>query len=111
MSQKATGRERRRYPRIKLSHPRQCHNLSEGGFYMLTERPRRLGTLVDFELKLDDDKNPIRGRGRVVRIIHLAGAVGADPPGMAVEFVELSREDRERIRAVVNQTQPRPSPA
>jgi hypothetical protein len=101
MARKSTGRERRRFDRIKLEHLKQCHDLSEGGFYIVSDRPRRLGSLVNFELKLEKDQPPIRGRGRVVRIIHQAGAVGGDPPGMAVEFVELAEEDRDRIRAVV----------
>lgn len=93
--------ERRRFERVKLEHPRQCHNISEGGLYMLTTRPRRLGSVVNFELKLFDSYPPIRGRGRVVRVIHEAGAVAADPPGMAIEFVELAPADRDRIRALV----------
>ena len=101
MTQKSTGRERRRFDRIKLEHLKQCHDLSEGGFYVVSDRPRRLGSLVNFELKLEPDQPPIRGRGKVVRIIHQAGAVGGDPPGMAVEFVELAEADRDRIRAVV----------
>lgn len=101
MGRKATGRERRRFGRIKLDHLKLCHDISEGGFYILTYRPRRLGSLVNFEIKLEENKPAIRGRGRVVRIIHQAGAVGSDPPGMAVEFVEITPADRERIRQVV----------
>jgi len=102
MTQKSTGRERRRFDRIKLEHLKQCHDLSEGGFYIMSDRPRRLGSLVNFELKLEPDQPPLRGRGKVVRIIHRAGAVGGDPPGMAIEFVEMAEADRERIRAVVS---------
>ena len=93
--------ERRRFERVKLENPRQCRNISEGGLYMLTNRPRRLGSVVNFELKLLDRYPPIRGRGRVVRVIHEAGAVGVDPPGMAIQFVELAPADRDRIRTLV----------
>jgi uncharacterized protein (TIGR02266 family) len=105
MPRKATGRERRRFGRIKLDHLKLCHDISEGGFYIRTDRPRRLGSLVNFEIKLEENKPPIRGRGRVVRIIHQAGAVGSDPPGMAIEFVEIEPADRERIRQVVTKLQ------
>lgn len=101
MTRKETGKDRRRFERIRLDHLRQCKDLGEGGFYIMTERPRRLGSMVNFEIKLEEDQPPVRGRGRVVRIIHRAGAIGGDPPGMAVEFVELAEEDRDRIRAVV----------
>ena len=99
MTRKGTDPERRSFKRIKLDRPKQCHDISEGGFYVRTDRPRRLGSLVNFEIKLEEDKPPLRGRGRVVRIIHRAGAVGSDPPGMAIEFVELSSAERKRIRS------------
>lgn len=101
MMQSRHKNERRRFERIKLDYPRQCHNISEGGLYMLTNRPRRLGSVVNFELRLSEGLPPIRGRGRVVRVIHEAGAAGTDPPGMALQFVELAESAREQIRSFV----------
>ena len=98
MSAKQTDRERRRHTRIQLDRRKHCANISEGGLFIITDRPRRLGSLVHFELRLDDLTPPIRGRGKVVRVIHATHAAGADPTGMAIEFVEMDEADRDRIR-------------
>jgi uncharacterized protein (TIGR02266 family) len=101
-SESSQGGGKRRHERIKLSWNKSVVNLSEGGMYVRTDEPRRLGSIVYFEIKLDADQAPIQGTGRVIRVLHKGGAgTSGDPPGMALEFVELTPESRERIRRFI----------
>lgn len=96
------GRKVRKHERIKLSWSKSIVNISEGGAYIRTDEPRRLGSKVHFEIKLEPDKPPVRGMGKVIRVIHKKGATKkGDPPGMALEFMDVSSEDRARIRHFV----------
>lgn len=97
-------REKRRYQRIKIDSGK-IYDLSEGGIYIHTTEPKRLGSLIAIELKLFEGQEPILVKGKVLRIIYESGARQKFPPGMAVEFVGLTEEERQKIRAFIQKKQ------
>ncbi|GEM_PF-1151420 len=108
-SESGKDRGKRQHERIQLLWNKSVVNLSEGGMYVRTDEPRRLGSIVYFEIKLDADQEPIQGTGRVIRVLHKGGAgTSGDPPGMALEFVELAPESLERIRRFIALKQLKP---
>ena len=76
-------------------------DLSEYGVFIQTERPARPGARVRLKFTiLLEDPVVIEADGRVVR--HQE-----DPPGMGIEFLDLSPETILRINDVVAQQRPR----
>lgn len=76
-------------------------DLSEYGVFVQTERPARQGARVRLKFTvLLEDPVVIEADGRVVR--HQE-----DPPGMGIEFLDLSPETILRINDVVAQQRPR----
>lgn len=63
-------------------------NLSEGGTFIITGQPFDVDTRVDFECDLPD--GTVRLGGRVAWRRYGAFAEGQPPPGMGVQFGELS---------------------
>lgn len=66
-------------------------NLSAGGVYLEGTLPHDAGTRVTLDLELPDGL--LRVEGEVVS--HRPGV-----PGMAVRFLSLTEEERERLRSV-----------
>lgn len=90
------GRDKRQHERIEIAGGKSVHNISLGGMYVKTDQPRRIGSFVHFEFRLHPDLPPIKGRGKVIRAHYReTGKLGL-PPGMALEFVDLSQES-ERV--------------
>lgn len=72
-------------------------NLSEGGLFIATLAPGRIGATIELELALPDGGPPI-AVGAVVRWIR-GGEDGDVPaPGMGVQFIDLPAEALDRIR-------------
>ena len=94
------SRKPRLYDRVVIDSGR-IYDLSEGGVYVKTTEPKRLGTLVGLEIRLFNSKQPLVVCGRVIRIIYKQGGKKNLPPGMAIVFETLSEPDRELIRAYV----------
>ena len=69
-------------------------DLSELGMFVDASQPLLPGAEIEFWLRLPDatDEEPVHGRGSVV---------WSDRTGMAVEFHDLGKETRERIRFFV----------
>jgi len=94
------GKDKRRYERIKIGSDK-IYDLSEGGMFIRTTEPKRLGAVIALEIKLFENQTPVRVKARVLRIVYEKGASKQFPPGMAVEFLDLSEENRERIRVYI----------
>ena len=60
--------------------------------FIETSHPLSVGTELEFSLTLPDDKEdePVLGKGRVIWTDQAVG--------VGIEFVEISDEDRERIK-------------
>ena len=107
--------ERRRLPRaalpatVDLEFPsvtsfadQYVANVSAGGMFIACGEQFPVGTPVEFRLHLSDGYDLIRGRGRVVWVRGERGDAG-EPPGMAVQFLELEPRSRELIGRMVEQ--------
>lgn len=68
-------------------------DLGEGGAFVDTPGPLPPGTDLTFTLDLDDAMEPITGRARV--------AWRQETVGMGIEFLDLSDDDRQRLRFFV----------
>jgi len=81
---------------------RRIYDLSEGGVYIKTLEPKRLGTLVGLELKLFENEHPVLVKGRVIRIIYEKGGQKRFPPGMAIRFEPVPEPERQKIRLYIS---------
>lgn len=75
-----------------------CINISIGGLYVHTGEPRPAGTLVRFELELDDEQS-IRGLGEVA----WQQRTDAQGKGVGIKFRFLEQRDRQMIFKLVSQ--------
>jgi len=73
-------------------------DINEGGLFIETEKPRPAGTEVTMYFHLPGTDQRIQTVGRVVRI-----SPGDDhsPPGMGIEFDDLTDDDRTKINSIV----------
>ncbi len=76
-------------------------NISPGGIFIRSDRPEPVGTLVDFEFRLGDGFELIRGRGEVAWVRE-ATDDPAHPAGMGLRFHEISPQGRDLIYKVVD---------
>jgi type IV pilus assembly protein PilZ len=75
-------------------------NLSRGGMFINTQHPAATGSTVKLILSLPDGTSPFELTGRVARVIEVDTASRA-VPGMAVEFIDIDQEKRDRIERFV----------
>jgi len=81
--------------------PQEGHtaNLSTGGMFVPGKNPRPVGTLLRFELMLDEGE-PIKGVGEIVWIRPRSQGPEA-PSGMGVQFGHVEESNRDRLRVAV----------
>jgi molecular chaperone DnaK len=77
-------------------------NISPGGLFLRTRVPQPPGTVLDFEFRLGDGFELIRGRGEVVWN-RLEDEGAARPAGMGLRFQSLSDGSKELIYRIVDQ--------
>jgi hypothetical protein len=71
-------------------------DISEHGVFFDTRSPLEPGTILAFSIRLSDEPSdaPVLGTGRVV---------WAEPMmGMGIDFLEVSPEDRDRIKELIH---------
>lgn len=73
-------------------------DINEGGLFIETEKPHAPGTEVSMQFHLPGSDEIVETVGRVVRISR--GGPGM-PPGMGIEFDELTPDDRSKIDRIV----------
>ncbi len=78
-----------------------CQNISIGGMLVLTDNPRPQGSLVRFDLEIDNEAN-IRGLGEVVWMRSQAAGPGQES-GMGIKFRFLEQRDRQVIFKLVSE--------
>lgn len=76
-------------------------NISPGGLFLRTKSPRPPGTVLDFEFRLGDGFELIKGRGEVIWV-RAEDEGPARPAGMGLRFLELSEGSRELIYRIVD---------
>ena len=69
-------------------------NISAGGMYLHTDKPRPLKSMIYFQFGLTEGTSIIEGLGRVVRV---------DSGGMGIEFVGLEDRSKALIDHIVQQ--------
>lgn len=100
----------RRHPRtsfserVVLTHEQTTHNLyaeslSEGGVYIRKKNPLPVGSEIEVTLPLFD--GPISVKGKVIYVKGLHADMFRIPPGMAIEFTNISEADVGRLRGQV----------
>lgn len=77
-------------------------NVSPGGIFLRTRTPQALGTELDFEFRLGDGFELIKGRGEVVWV-RPEDEGPARPGGMGIRFLDLSPGSKELIYRIVDQ--------
>lgn len=108
------GVERRKYPRVPLSLLIQYRfdtledflseystNISIGGMFIRTDKPKDEGTLVYLQFYLRDGAKLIEGLGRVVRVNPSDAPDDQAAVGMGIEFVNFDEESMVLIRQIV----------
>ena len=73
-------------------------NINEGGMFIETENPAAIDSTVQLQIRLPDLERPIKLGGRVAWISD--GKAGS-PPGMGIEFQDLTPELRRTINDLV----------
>lgn len=93
--------------RLKSSHGLWAgftENISEGGVFVATPAPLRIGDEINIDLALGGELGslPIRCRVQWVRPV----SVGGMPAGMGLRFLDLGAEALAQIRAYITRDQP-----
>jgi len=73
-------------------------DINEGGLFIETEKPQDQGTEVTMHFNLPGNEETVTTIGRVVRV---TTGDAMTPPGMGIEFEELSPDDRSRIDTLI----------
>jgi len=97
----ATGRDKRKYERVNVTSSKHFADISEGGVFIKTDNPRRLGSKLHLDIKLEGFDEHIRTLARVIRVIHKAGATKKRPAGMALEFLDLPEETKIQLQSLI----------
>ncbi|NOY93189.1 MAG: TIGR02266 family protein [Deltaproteobacteria bacterium] len=81
------------------------HDISRGGIFIKSKKPMAMGTLLKFELQLEDQSRVIRGVGRVVwsRDAEQVGNLPGVAAGMGIKFIKMDAESRGFVQRIVDQ--------
>jgi uncharacterized protein (TIGR02266 family) len=81
-------------------------NLSTGGLFIRADSPLDEGEEVRLKVHLPDEEDAMEVLGKVIwsRAEEEMTQEGKQPPGVGVEFLDLSKEDIERIISVLSKT-------
>jgi len=85
------------------------HDISRGGIFIKSKKPMAIGTLLKFELQLEDQSRVIRGVGRVVwaRDADEVGDTGV-AAGMGIKFIKMDTESRGFVQRIADQRDNQP---
>jgi hypothetical protein len=68
-------------------------DLSDRGMFVATKEPYMVGSMVTVRFRLSGDPQEIRSEAKVIYILETLG--------MGLQFVDMAREDHERIRSFI----------
>ena len=103
MNAAPTGRDKRQHERYQVTSLKHIWNLSEGGAYIATESPKRLGSKVHMEFKLGEGGPTFHALAKVIRVLHKPNPKLHEPAGMAVQFVEIGEDQAALLRQYLKQ--------
>src|SRR5450432_4261382 len=79
------------------------HDVSRGGIFIKTPSPFPPGTLLKFEIRIQDEQSVLAGVGRVVWKREPAEAGGGESPaGMGVKFIKIDDKSKALISRLVD---------
>jgi len=78
------------------------HDVSRGGIYIKTPSPFPPGTLLKFEIRIQDEQSVLSGVGRVVWKREPSEASGDSPAGMGVKFIKIEEKHKDLIARLVD---------
>src|ERR1051325_10234413 len=98
---------------VKISTPERMRvaylkDLSEGGVFIRTDKPLALERVVDVDLLAPGRTEPLRLRGRIVRVQNDEASKVANLQGMGVKFIEMSVQQDGALKALVNEYSGKP---
>lgn len=82
--------------KVKAAIRFEAADVSPGGAFLCSDLLFEIGEVLNLNIELPGRQ--IRARGRVVRVSR--GGTPDQPPGMGIEFVDLSPADRAAVQAV-----------
>ncbi|MFO8057753.1 MAG: PilZ domain-containing protein [bacterium] len=91
------GRDNRKYERVFLES-RHLWNLSEGGAYIISRNPRKTGSILQFEYRLEHVNKTFKALAKVVRTLYHPNPKTGEPAGMALQFIKVSDKDRALLK-------------
>src|SRR5689334_6561351 len=77
------------------------HDVSRGGIYIKTPSPFPPGTLLKFEIRIQDEQSVLSGVGRVVWKREPQEASSDLPAGMGVKFIKIEEKSKDLIARLV----------
>ena len=81
-------------------------DINEGGLFIETEKPRPAGTEVSMQFSLPGGHEAVTTVGRVVRV---TAGEDSGPPGMGIEFDDLTDDARKKINLLIRGLRTGPS--
>ena len=92
------------YRKLNAFFQDYTRNISKGGTFIRTGKPLEVGTEFNFKLTIPELPEPLSIRGRVQWVVSQENA-GVDPsradPGMGIQFIYGSDDERQRIESIV----------
>jgi uncharacterized protein (TIGR02266 family) len=76
-------------------------DISRGGTFIKSKKPMAVGTLLKFELQLQDESRLIHGVGRVVWKREAEEASEGNPPGMGIKFIKMDADSRALVQKIL----------
>lgn len=73
------------------------HDCGRGGLFLVADVLLDVGELVDLDIVVPGDNQPIRALARVAHASVESDPVDGTPPGMGIAFEQLSTDDRLRL--------------
>ena len=77
------------------------HDVSSGGIFIKTSSPYPPGTLLKFEIRIQDEQTVLSGVGRVVWKREPDAAASDSPAGMGVKFIKIDDKSKSLITKLV----------
>src|SRR6185295_15680186 len=78
------------------------HDVSRGGIFIKTPTPFPPGTLLKFEIRIQEEQSVLAGVGRVVWKRESGEAAADSPAGMGVKFIKIDDKSKSLISRLVD---------
>ncbi len=86
------------YSAVDVFFSEFASNINEGGMFIETDTPAELEDVVQLQMRFPELEGPVQVGGRVA---WTSDGKDGSPPGMGIEFLELSAATRDTINQVV----------